>query len=283
MPSIRPDGYRHSRSVSNSGCSIVVFSDVDGVLRAPHTDAFITAAAALKQLPFDNTALVLCSAKTRAELEFVQQRLAIRQPFICENGAAVIIPNGYFDFHLANSRAVAGCQAVEFGRPYADVADLLHRTANRLRIELIAFSDMSIDEVARECGLPLLQARLAKLRDYEELFRLVDPSPSARVRLFKAFEGVDLRGREGSRFDRVGAPIAGAVGVDLLASLYRRGRGDVISVGVTGPRSDDTLLKLMNRVITIPADASTDVVHWAESIVDCVNELPGQHRTSVPA
>lgn len=273
-------------SIAKPRSSIVVFSDVDGVLRAPHTQAFTTAAAALKQLCFDDTALVLCSSKTRAELEFVQQRLDITQPFICENGAAVLIPSGYFDFHVANSRDVAGCQAIEFGRTYADVVDMLHRTADRLRIELVAFSDMSIEEVARECRLPLLQARLAKLREYEELFRLIDPSSSARARLFKALEGVNLRGREGGRFDRVGAPIAVAIGTNLLSGLYRRGRGEVITVGVTDTTSDDNLLRLMNHVIRVrpdePSGEPIDVVDWAESIVDRVRELCGKHTTSAP-
>src|SRR6185437_13348326 len=122
---------------------------------------------------------------------------------------------------------------------YSDVVDLLHRTADRLRIEVVAFSDMSIEEVARECGLPLLQARLAKLRDYEELFRFVDPGSAGRSRLFKALEGVNLRGRKGGRFDRVGAPVDGAGGVSLLTSLYRRGRGDVVTICVAGTSSDD--------------------------------------------
>lgn len=97
MPLISPGRYREPVSITKPGSSIVVFSNVDGVLRAPHTQAFTTAAAVLKQLSFDDTALVLCSGKTRAELECVQQRLVITQPFICENGGAVIIPNGYFD------------------------------------------------------------------------------------------------------------------------------------------------------------------------------------------
>jgi mannosyl-3-phosphoglycerate phosphatase len=277
MPSIRRGGYLDSVSTAKSVSSIVVFSDVDSVLRAPHTQAFTTAAASLKQLSFDDIALVLCSGKTRAELEFVQQRLDISQPFICENGGAVIIPSGYFDFHVPNSRDVAGRQAIERGRTYSDVVDMLHRTADRLRIELVAFSDMSIEEVARECRLPLLQARLAKLRDYEELFRLVDPGSAGRSRLFKALEGVNLRGREGGRFDRVGAPVDAAGGVSLLTSLYRRGRGDVSTVCVTGTTSEDNLLELMNHVIVAPIDEPSgepiDVVAWAETIVDNVKEL----------
>jgi mannosyl-3-phosphoglycerate phosphatase len=286
-------------SITMPGSRVIVFSNVDRVLRAPETPAFTTAAAALRQLAVDDTALVLCSGKTRAELEFVRQKLDITHPFICENGGAVIVPDGYFDCEVPHSRSVAGYQAVEFGRAYADVVDILHRTADRLRIDIVGFSDMSIEEVARACQLPLLQARLAKLREYEEPFHLIDPDPAARSRLFKALAAAGLRGREGNGFDRVGGPVDDAVGVHLLTSLYRHGRGDLITVGVTHTTPDDILLRLVGHAIMVaddgPAarrgaqgaeaagDRSIDVVDWAEAIVDRVKEVRGKRRTSVCA
>ena len=185
---------------------------------------------------------------------------------------------------MPNARSIAGCQAVEFGRAYAEVVDILHQTAARLRIEILGFSDMSIEEVARECQLTLLQARLAKLREYEEPFRLIDPGSAARSRLFKALEGANLRGREGGRFDRVGAPVDVAVGVNLLNSLYRRGRGDLITVGVTLTTPDDNLLRLVDHAIMAADDDGREnainVVDWAEAIVHRVRELRGKRTMS---
>jgi mannosyl-3-phosphoglycerate phosphatase len=253
-----------------------VFSDVDGVLRAPHTPAFTTAAAVLRDLAFDDTALVLCSGMTRAELEFVQQKLDITHPFICENGGALMIPNGYFGSDVPNTRRVAGCQAVEFGRAYAEVVDILHRTAERLRTEIVGFNDLSIEDVAKEWQLPLLQARLAKLREYEEPFRVVDPGSAARSRLFKALGAAGLHCRGGGRFERVGAHPGSGGAVELLNSLYRRGRSDLINVGITRTTPDDNLFKLVDYTIMVaddPGEASITVVDWAEAIVDRVKEL----------
>jgi mannosyl-3-phosphoglycerate phosphatase len=286
MPSISPGRYRQPVSVATRGSSIVVFSDVDGVLRAPHMPAFTTAAAVLRQLAADDAALVLCSGKTRAELEFVQQKLDITHPFICENGGAVIIPSGYFDVEVPNARAVAGRQAVEFGRPYAEVVDVLHRTADRLRIEIVGFSDMSIEEVARDCRLPLLDARLAKLREYDEPFRLIDPGLVARARLFKALDAAKLRGREGRPFDRAGAPVDCAVGVNLLIGLYRRSRGDLTTIAVTHTSPGDNLLRLVDYAIVAaddnPGEESINVIDWAEAIVDRVKRLREGRTASVP-
>lgn len=287
----RVDRYREPVSLPPIGSRIVVFSDVDGVLRAPHGPVFTTAAAVLKQLALDDAALVLCSGRTRAELEFVQQKLDITHPFICENGGAVIIPSGYFDVEVPDARGVGGWRAVEFGRAYADVIDILHRTANRQRIEIVGFSDMSIEEVATECQLPLLEARLAKLREYEEPFRLVDPSMAVRSRLFKALDAASLRAREGRPFHRASAPVDSTVGMKLLTGLYQRGRAGLITVGVTNTAPDtnttpDTnLFRFVDHAILAadhnPGEESVDVVDWAEAIVDRVRQL--REKRTAPA
>jgi predicted mannosyl-3-phosphoglycerate phosphatase (HAD superfamily) len=142
---------------------VVVFSDVDGVLCDPHTHAFADAARALSSIDDMPVSLVLCSNKTRAEIESIQQALGLHHPFVCESGGAAFVPAGYFGFDVPHARDIAGYQAVEFGRPHAEIAQALRRTATRLRVDIVAFSDMSVDEVARETGLSLLQARLAKL------------------------------------------------------------------------------------------------------------------------
>jgi len=119
--------------------------------------------------------LILCSSMTRAELERCQQELGFVQPFICESGAAVLLPHGCFPFDVPSDRDLTGYHVIEFGRPYGEVVALLHRTASRLGIDVVGFSDMSIEEVASECCLSLSHARLAKLRDYDEPFAFSRP------------------------------------------------------------------------------------------------------------
>jgi mannosyl-3-phosphoglycerate phosphatase len=260
-----------------------VYSNVDGVLRNPTAPAFSSAAGVLNELWRNDAALVFCSSKTRAELEFVQQKLDIAHPFICENGGAVIIPNDYFHFDLPNARSIAGRQAIEFGRTYDDVADVLHRTADRLGLQVVGFRDMSIEEVAKACQLPLLQARLAKLREYEEPFRLIKATSSARSRLFRALDAASLRGTPGALFDRVGAPVEMAVGVNLLNHLYRREHADLTTIGVVQTKPDDGLLRLVDHsILVVDADADEEaigVLDWAEAIIDSVKELRERRTT----
>lgn len=255
---------------------IVLFSDVDGVLRDLPTRSIAAAASALEYLSREHIPLVLCSSKTRAELEHIQQELGIRHPFVCENGGATFIPRGYFGFEVPSAHDLAGYEAVEFGRAYPEVVETLHRTADRLRID-IGFSDMSVEEVARECHLTLLHARLAKLREYEELFRLLDPSPTVRNRIFKALHAARLRCINSGEYEQVGGPVDKHLGMNWLCTLYRRERGPILTVGLADAMADANLLQLVDHSIIghddDTAKGAVDVVSWAEAIVDIVQEL----------
>jgi mannosyl-3-phosphoglycerate phosphatase len=257
--------------------SIVLFSFVDHLLANPNPPAFLRAARTLEQLAAENIALVLCSHRTRAELECIRDRLGIFDPFICERGAAVMIPTGYFESDLPNTRKLAGYEAVEFGRPYPEVVDTLHRTAGRMKVRVVGFADMSIEEVASECHMPLLQARLAKLRDYDELFRVTDGHPAARRRLFAALQGAALHCTEGHPFDTVGAPVDHGIGVNLLTNCYRRALGEVRTVGVTVASGQDDIVGLVDHSVTIPEVEltawSSDILRWAEAIVGAAQHL----------
>ena len=263
---------------------IVVFSDVDGV-DCGRAGSFIAAANTLEHLGPDEVPLVMCSSKTRAEIEEMQQELGIRHPFVSEAGAAAFIPAGYFDFEVPDARDRAGYQAVEFGWAYAEVVRTLDRTAGRLGIEIVRFSDMSVDEVARECHLTLLQARLAKLREYSERFRLLDPGETTRSRLFRALKAAGLRCVTGEPFDHVGAAVDSGVGMNLLCRLYQRAYGGVLSVGLAGPKPEGVLRLAGRHVVAFDNDtvkSGVDAASWAEAIVDIVETLRRQ-ESSKPA
>jgi len=94
--------------------------------------------------------LVLCSSKTRAEIEALQQRLDIHHPFIAENGGAIVAPLGYFD-HLPPSAVVDGGRvALALGRPHTEVVRALREVAAAQRVSVVGFSDMTVGDVAEE-------------------------------------------------------------------------------------------------------------------------------------
>ena len=263
---------------------VVVFSDVDHALQYPGTQSWIHAAKALKRLEGAGVPLILCSRQTRAEIERIQQELGIHHPFVCESGGAAFVPSGYFEFQVQSARDVAGYQAVEFGRPYADVVRTLRHTADRLRIDIVVFSDMSVEDVARECDPSLLQARLAKLREYSERFLVLDSVEKTRKRLFGALKSEGLHCIPLARYDQVGGTPDNSVGVNLLRTLYERARGPVTAVGLADAAADDTFLDVADRRVMVaddnPVQGGIDVAGWAEAVVDIVEDLHRHHPAS---
>jgi mannosyl-3-phosphoglycerate phosphatase len=274
--------YRGGVRAEKPSLPLVVFSDVDGVLTVPQASASI-AATALAPLVRAHVPIVLCSSKTRSELEVIQRELGIRDPFVCEGGGAVFIPGDYFEFDVPEGLDIAGYRAIEFGMPYREVVKQLRRAAERLRIDLVGFDDLTVEEVARDCNIPLLSARLAKLREYEEPFRIVDPDPSVRRRLIKGLHAVNLRCVNRGRYDHAGAMMVDAtLGVSVLCRLYRRAYGPIVTIGLADAFADDTLLRLVDHPIIVQDDpdvrGAVDLVGWAEAIAEIAQDLGAVSR-----
>ena len=126
---------------------------------------------------------VFCSSNTRGGMEVVRRQLGLDGPFISEAGAAVFVPDDYFDFDVRRARELSGYSAIEFALPHRYVTELLHATARRQAIEITTFSELSVEEIALELRLPLLRARLAKLCEYDEPFRAADRSTSSLAQI----------------------------------------------------------------------------------------------------
>lgn len=175
-------------------------------------------------------------------MEQIQHDLGIAHPFIAEGGSAVFVPARYFPFPVPSTREVAGYHAIELGVPYEHVVHVLEHTASRQRVPILSFNNMSVEDVARECGLSLLQARLAKLRDYAEPFRLVHPDEPARQRLIRALASANLHCVASGQFDYVGGSKGFAPAVSALRRLYVDAcPGLVVTRGAASPAAVDPL------------------------------------------
>jgi mannosyl-3-phosphoglycerate phosphatase len=217
---------------------VLLIADVDqSVLKATSAR---DAADAKALLAGDATSLVLCSNMTRAELEMCQQELDIHDPFICESGAAVLLPSGYFPFDVPADRDLTGHHAIEYGSTYADVVNTIRRATSRIDVPVVGFSDLSVEQVATDSGLSLSQARLAKLREYDEPIRILDPA--ARPRLFKAFHSAGLACTYRGTYDHIGAAVDKSQCVRLLTTLYKRARGPLLTIGVGDATNSARLL-----------------------------------------
>jgi mannosyl-3-phosphoglycerate phosphatase len=227
---------------------IVLFTDLDGSLLDQSTYSSDHAREALYRIHELGLPLVFCTSKTRAEVEHWRTTLCNSHPFIIENGGALYVPDGYFpaDFRAPVRR---GAYAVfEFGTPYHNLVYTLHQASQETGFRVRGFFDMSAEEVSRRYGLSPEQSRLAKIREYDEPFEILDP-PGGEL-----LAAIERRGKNWTRGGRL-HDITGhqnkAESVCLLASYYRRTFNNITTVGLGDGMNDLDFLGCVDIPVVI--------------------------------
>jgi mannosyl-3-phosphoglycerate phosphatase family protein len=164
---------------------MIVFSDVDGTLLDRDTYSHAQAAPAIAQLRAHGIPLVLVTSKCRAEVEVLRLAIGNTDPYIVENGAAAIIPNG---------------PTLVFGSTAAAARSALRTASATAAVRVRGFSEMSIDEICERSNLPPAAAALASHREYGEPFVLLDGSAEA---LADALAAQGFQMTRGGRFYHV--------------------------------------------------------------------------------
>lgn len=224
----------------------------------------------------------------------------IEHPFICENGAALFVPAGYFADPLRDGKRRGRYHVFEYGEPHAHVAVILDLLAAQLGVEVAAFSDVSEEYIARACHLPLGRARLMKLREYDEPFRLIKPDATAGKRLARALYETGLRCVSCGDHEHVNGVIDRAAGLERLRSLFEQAHGGpVLTVGLGNSLCDLPLLKEVDLPIIVRDEwpTSTEVLlrkvpiaritsscgagGWSHAVLDVVHTLQHMRKASV--
>lgn len=226
--------------------TIIIFSDIDGTLIDFERYSFEETAGTVVAVVARGVPLVLCSSKTRAEQEPLRAALGIPGPFIVENGSAVFIPPGTFDFDFPHQRRGA-YQVIELGLPAATIRAALAAARRETALALTGYADLSVAEVAAATGLAEAAAARARLRDYSEtIVTPLDKTTIAQLRAAPSMRGLSVI--HGGRFHTVTGAAAGkGAAVARLAALYRRQLGDVVTIGLGDSANDRPLLAAVDR------------------------------------
>lgn len=260
---------------------VVAFADID-VVPLPAGEARGALARVLETLACERIMLVFCSRRTRAQVESARQAFGVFHPFITESGGAVFVPERYFGADFERVRKVGGYQAIEFASHYELVAETVRRSADRLNIGVLGFNDMSVEQVARECGFSLLDARLAKLREYGEPFRLLCANPIAERRLFRLLESAGLTCTRGDDFHLATSARGPMDGIALLTTQYRAAFGSVITAAaVEGVGASDLAPHVgvvLDPISVEPGDPQAGI-RWLETIIHECDSVRAAHTT----
>ena len=230
---------------------IVVVTDIDASLLEPGSRFLPDERAALAFLAERGIPLVINSSRSRAEIERLHHTLNIVTPFISEHGSALFLPHQCLPFVPDRARPAVGGHVVEFGGHYYEVVDTLRLVCRELNLEIVSFAELSIDEVARELGVPSAEAQLVKLREYTELFRIEDESEATLSRLFKALRRRGLRCYQRGRHFLVSATPNRAESLRTLKGLWKRAWGEHVMVGLGDSEDDVSWLQFVDVPIFI--------------------------------
>jgi mannosyl-3-phosphoglycerate phosphatase len=132
---------------------LVVVSDLDGTILR-HED-FDPAAAlpAIARLRARGAALVLASSKTRLEMEAWRTALEVFDPFIVENGGALLWPVGCDPPPPPGASAAGPYARIVYGTPYAALREALPRLGAAIGATLLGFGDVSRATIGAWTGL----------------------------------------------------------------------------------------------------------------------------------
>lgn len=222
---------------------LVIFTDLDGTL-LDASYSFDAAAEALGVIDDLEIPLVLCSSKTRGEIEVWRARLGNHHPFISENGGGIFVPMGYFPadsfFNEYSPELEGEYLVIRLGTPYRR----LRRAIRELRAEGFAvtgFGDMSSEEIAARTGLLPSDALLAGERDFDEPF-LFHGNDDELGKLFASVRSKGFSITSGAFFHLMGNSDKGKA-VTILAGIYRKQRGRITTISLGNHPNDVPMLE----------------------------------------
>jgi mannosyl-3-phosphoglycerate phosphatase len=228
---------------------LIVFSDLDGTLLDHDTYSHEAAGPALEALKARGIPLILCSSKTRAEMQKIWHALGLNSPFIVENGGGVFVPKEHFLAAEPGWKpAGAGWRMMSLGLPIAVVRDRFNTFKDRFKAR--GFGDMSDQEIADLTGLSLAQAALARRRDFNEPVRL--PEANAQAEAFtQAAQAAGLEVTRGGRFFHILAGGDKGKAVDKVAGLYNAYDDSLVTMALGDALNDLPMLARVDKPVLV--------------------------------
>ena len=245
----------------------IVFSDLDGTL-LDENYSFEVAQPVIARLKALKVPIVLCSSKTRMEIEYFRTKMEINDPFISENGAAIFVPSGYFEVGHYWTKQSKQYDIIELGLAYSSIRQKFERIRKTCTNETIGFGDMTIEEIAKDTGLTIELAELAKHREYTEPFRHIK---SNKAELFKAIRKEGLHFTVGGKYHHLMGNHDKGKAVLLLKELFSKRFKQIRTVGVGNQLNDLEMLEAVDIpfLIAKPEEIGKE---WAK-IICVINKL----------
>lgn len=232
--------------------SIIIFTDLDGTLLDSGTYSFESALPALDFIKGRNIPLIICSSKTRAEIEFYRRKLNNQHPFITENGGGIFIPENYFEFDISRigfkPEKTRNYLLIRLGAKYTD----LRKSIIELRkkgLKIKGFGDMTFKEIAEITGLSIQEAKMAKKRDFDEPF-IFYGDEKEKENLLNNIKKMNLNITMGRFYHLMGNSDKGKA-VSILIKLYKKNFLDISTIALGDSPNDLPMLEKVDYPVVV--------------------------------
>jgi mannosyl-3-phosphoglycerate phosphatase len=249
----------------------VIFTDLDGTLLDFSTYSFEKALPALSLLRQKMIPLVICSSKTRREIEYYRKRLGNDHPFISENGGGIYVPENYFSFQKGSGELKipreTGYRVIRLGAKYDDLrkaVEMLRREGFKIK----GFGDMTAEELSEVANMSRYEAEMAMERDFDEPF-VFEGNEADSSRLFERIRSKGFNVTQGRFFHILGESDKGKA-VAILTEFYKKKLGEITTIALGDSPNDIPMLKNVGRPI---------IVRKPDGTFDSRIDIPGLEKS----
>lgn len=249
-----------------------MFTDIDGTLVDINTAEYGKETDKLIRLIKErNIPLILTSAKTRLEQNKIREDLGLSDPFIVENGGAIVIPKGYFpDYALRDIKYplretqeteneaidVNHEIVVELGKPADYIRAKLSDIRKKYSINFRGVADISVEKLSNLALISREQAKRMAQRNYGETILQIQSEDIARFIKYVQEDGMKVI--HGGRFFDVTVGTDKGIAVGILKKLFKdKFHNNVTFFGIGDSTNDIPMLNLMDIPILVQRQDSS--------------------------
>ena len=249
-----------------------MFTDIDGTLVDINTAEYGKETDKLIRLIKERKIpLILTSAKTRLEQNKIREDLGISDPFIVENGGAIVIPKGYFPdyalrdikYHLRETQETENEArdanheiVVELGKPADYVRAKLSDIRKKYSINFRGVADISVEKLSNLALISREQAKRMAQRNYGETILQIQSEDIARF--IKYVQEYGMKVIHGGRFFDVTVGTDKGIAVGILKKLFKdKFHNNVTFFGIGDSTNDIPMLNLMDIPILVQRQDSS--------------------------
>jgi mannosyl-3-phosphoglycerate phosphatase family protein len=251
----------------------IIFTDIDGTI-LDNTGEYGETPELISSLIKNSIPVILCSAKTLAEQNRVRKQIGLTDPFIVENGGAIVIGKEYFDLsQIMKDYPVKerdGNYIIELGKPATKIREILDEIRKNFNISFRGVADVSIQELSSITRLSTEKAKEMAHREYGETILQIEKSDLDRLTRIARERNLSLI--HGGRFFDVTMGNDKGKAVEVLVDLFKKKYDyNVTFFGVGDSENDASMLERMDHPLLVQKyDGS-----WSNIRVNRIIKVPG--------